>query len=117
VENLAQFLFLFVVMKRKQSTNKLPKPHKSWVWKYFQGHWKDSEVICTLCKGKFSGGQTSSLAYHLESIHGLRNPTKLNLIEQVHTMESCFKKFRPKSEAERLKDNLLATDYQRSTTF
>jgi hypothetical protein len=49
-----------------------PSKAKSWVWKYFLK--EDKEVQCTECKKNmaFHGG-TSSMAFHLENVHGFHN--------------------------------------------
>jgi hypothetical protein len=73
-----------LLLNRKQSTNKLPKPQRSLVWKnIFNFRWRDSEVIFILYKVFWESKFLT--VYHFESIHGLHNPTKLNLVEQVHT--------------------------------
>jgi hypothetical protein len=63
-----------------------PNKAKSWVWKYFGR--ADKEVECSKCNKKMAyHGGTSSMASHLEKIHGLCNT---NCAKDVPSVKHFF---------------------------
>ena len=59
-------------------------PPTSWVWKHVKR--ENDKIACSVCGDKLSdNGGTSTIAYHLEKRHLLKNPEKPDTSRCIRT--------------------------------